>query len=56
MGRSEEAIQAFDKAIEIDPQFAMAWNNKGDALNSLAGKKKQLCVIRRLQNWGHNED
>jgi len=28
----DEAIQAFDKAVEIDPQLAEAWNNKGIAL------------------------
>ena len=28
------SIQAYDKAIEINPQFAVAWNNKGLALYS----------------------
>ena len=36
LGRHEEAIAAFDKAIEIDPQCAKAWNNKGIALDKLA--------------------
>jgi tetratricopeptide (TPR) repeat protein len=35
VGRYEEAIQAFGKAIEIDPQDAVAWIFKGDALSEL---------------------
>jgi tetratricopeptide (TPR) repeat protein len=31
-GRYNEAIQACDKAIELDPKYAMPWNNKGGAL------------------------
>lgn len=30
----DEAIKAYDKAIEINPQFAEAWNNKGVALKA----------------------
>ena len=32
LGKYDEAIQAYDKAIEIDPQHAAAWNNKGIVL------------------------
>lgn len=35
LGRDNEAVQAFDKAIEIDPKDAMAWYDKGTALYSL---------------------
>ena len=28
-----ESIEAFDKAIELNPQYDVAWNNKGLALN-----------------------
>lgn len=28
----EDAIRAFDKAIEINPDYASAWYNKGNAL------------------------
>jgi tetratricopeptide (TPR) repeat protein len=31
----EEAVQAYNRAIEIDPQDAEAWNNKGTALGVL---------------------
>jgi tetratricopeptide (TPR) repeat protein len=32
LGRYEEAIQAYNKAIEINPQYAEAWNRKGYAI------------------------
>jgi tetratricopeptide (TPR) repeat protein len=31
-GKYDEAIQACEKAIELDPKYAMPWNNKGAAL------------------------
>ena len=31
-GKYDEAVQAYNKAIEIDPQHASAWTNKGVAL------------------------
>lgn len=43
-GKYEEAIQAFDKAIEIEPQFAAAWNNKGVTLNRLGRYEEALQV------------
>jgi tetratricopeptide (TPR) repeat protein len=32
-GKYDEAISAYDKAIEINPQYVDAWNNKGLALD-----------------------
>ena len=32
-GKYDEAIQAYDKAIQLDPNNANAWNNKGAVLN-----------------------
>ena len=37
LGKYDEAIQAYEKAIEINPQYALAWNGKGVAL-SVQGK------------------
>ena len=34
LGKYDEALKAYDKAIEIDPHYAEAWNNKGTALCS----------------------
>ncbi len=36
LGKYEEAIQAFDKAIKIDPQFSPAWDGKGVVLHDLS--------------------
>ncbi len=36
-GKYDEAIQAFDEAIRLDPEDALAWNNKGVAL-AMQGK------------------
>jgi len=33
----QHAVTAFDKAVEIDPQFALAWVNLADANSLLAG-------------------
>jgi len=35
LGKYDEAIECYDKAIEIDPNNSVVWNNKGLALNSL---------------------
>ena len=35
MGRFEEAIQCFDRAIEIYPRYSFPWNNKGNSLRHL---------------------
>ena len=31
----DEAIQAYDKAIQLDPKFARAWYYKGSSLSNL---------------------
>ncbi len=33
LNKSDEALKAYDKAIEINPQNTDAWNNKGDTLS-----------------------
>jgi tetratricopeptide (TPR) repeat protein len=30
--RLEEAVQCYDKALELDPKYVQAWYGKGDAL------------------------
>lgn len=36
MSKYEEAIQAYDKAIEINPQDAVPWYNKGIVLYNMS--------------------
>jgi hypothetical protein len=35
LGRYDDAIACYDKALAIDPGFAGAWSNKGTSLNNL---------------------
>jgi superkiller protein 3 len=35
LGKYDEAIQYYDKALEIDPNNTLVLNSKGDALNKL---------------------
>ena len=41
---SNEAIETYNKAIEINPQFAEAWNNKGTALGNLGRFEEALIA------------
>jgi len=38
----DEALQAYEKAIELDPNLAMAWDGKGDALDFLGRNDEAL--------------
>jgi len=42
-GRYDEAVAAYDRAIEINPQSSEAWCNKGNALNNLS--KHDLALL-----------
>jgi Flp pilus assembly protein TadD len=42
MKRYEEAIKAYDKAIEIKPDYVEAWNNKGAALSYINKQEEAL--------------
>ena len=35
LGNNDEAIKAFDKAIEINPQNSNTWSNKGTLSNQI---------------------
>jgi tetratricopeptide (TPR) repeat protein len=50
----EEAIKAFEKAIEIDPHLADAWYNKGLALKLLGRLEEADAVFIKAKELGFN--
>ena len=50
LGKYNEAIICYDKALEINPRYAEAWNNKGGALAKL-GKHNEaiICLDKALE-------
>jgi tetratricopeptide (TPR) repeat protein len=44
LGQHEEAIAAYDKALEIKPDMHWAWNNKGAALASLGRYEEAIAA------------
>ena len=53
-GKYDEAIQAYDKAIEINPQYADAWNNKGNALNKLGRTTESNAAFTKAKELGYS--
>ena len=53
-GKYDEAIQAFDKAIEIDPKYTKAWNIKGLALNYLGEYDEAIQVLDKAMEIDPN--
>ena len=50
LGRHQEGIACYDKALEIDPRHAYAWNNKGLSLNSLGRYDEAVdCCNKSLE-------
>jgi len=52
MGRKEEALKAFDKAIELNPTNAIAWAGKGSALESLGRNSEADTAFARAKELG----
>jgi hypothetical protein len=49
-GQFQNAIEEYQKALEIDPNFYQAWNKMGEAYNALGNSEKALeCYKRSLE-------
>jgi tetratricopeptide (TPR) repeat protein len=50
LGRYDEAIRCYEKALEIDPRYAAAWNNKGSSLDCLGRYDEAIrCCEKALE-------
>jgi tetratricopeptide (TPR) repeat protein len=50
LGRYDEAIRCYEKALEIDPRETAAWNNKGISLDALGQYDEALrCCEKALE-------
>jgi tetratricopeptide (TPR) repeat protein len=50
LGRTQEALACFDRAIAMDPTLAQAWSNKGSTLAGLGRNEEALrCIDRALE-------
>jgi len=55
-GRYLEALECYDRALAIDPDFTIAWQAKGVALHNLGRYDKAIeCYDRALSLYPGNE-
>jgi Flp pilus assembly protein TadD len=52
-GKYNDTIKAFDKAIEIEPQYALAWYNKGVALKLLDRTTEADAAFAKAKELGY---
>ena len=52
-GEYEEANKCYDKAIELEPKYAIAWYEKGIALNMLGKNKDSEKCFKKAKELGH---
>jgi hypothetical protein len=55
-GKYEEAIAEFDRALEIDPTHAFAWNDRGVCLRALEQNEEALESIAKAVELAPNEE
>jgi len=52
-GKTDEAQNASDKVIELDPKFAPAWHNKGTALKKLSRNSEAEEAFAKAKELGY---
>ena len=55
-GRYDEALAAYNKAIELDPNLVYAWNNKGNSLNDLGRYDEALAAYNKVLELDSNDE
>jgi tetratricopeptide (TPR) repeat protein len=53
-GKYNEAIQAYDKAIELNPNLVLAWYNKGNAFKALGRISEADAAFAKAKELGYN--
>lgn len=53
-GKLDEAVMAFDRAIEIDPQNTVAWCNKGVVFKMLGRTADADAAFAKAKELGYN--
>ncbi len=49
-GNYGESIECYDKAIEINPEYSSAWNNKGNALDEQGKLERAIeCYDKAIE-------
>jgi tetratricopeptide (TPR) repeat protein len=55
-GSKEEAVKAYDKAIELDPRYGWAWGGKATALSILGRYNESLeAYDKAIETWPAND-
>jgi len=50
VGKFQEALACYDRALQLNPRFAEAWHSKGAALGSLKRPQEAItCFNRALE-------
>jgi tetratricopeptide (TPR) repeat protein len=52
-GKYNEAIKAYDEAIELDPKYAKAWNNNGLSLKALGRTAESNAALAKAKELRH---
>jgi tetratricopeptide (TPR) repeat protein len=55
LGKYDKAIQALDKAIELNPILAAAWSHKGEALKALGSIVESNAAFAKAKELWYNE-